>query len=170
MTIKWIGAALVISGCCGCGFSLAGAYRRKEDMLYQMIRMVTYMEHQLQFKLTPLPELVRMASAEGKGSMRELFRVLAFEMENQILPDPQSCMAAALAKVDSMDPEVRLVCRDLGRSLGVFDLPGQLDSLQRVKERCEIVLKTLQCNRELRIRSYKTLSICAGVALVILFI
>ena len=58
----------------------------------------------------------------------------------------------------------------LGKTLGRFDLQGQLSGIASVKQLCKRDLDGLQNNQELRLRSYRTLGICAGVALVILFI
>lgn len=170
MNYKWIGAVLVITACGGFGFSLAANHRRKEMMLLQMLRMLDYMECQLQYKLTPLPELCRMASREASSTLRQLFTIFAKELEQQVAPDAFSCMAAALAQVPSLGSQMRLICTELGRTLGIFDLPGQLKGLENVRNSCRKVLDSMECNREVRIKSYQTLGICAGVALVILFI
>lgn len=170
MNYKWIGAMLVIAGCGGFGFSLASSHRRKETMLSQMLGILDFMECQLQYKLTPLPELCRLASKEATSGLRQLFMLFAKEMEQQIAPDAASCMAAALAQVQTLNGSMRLICSELGHSLGNFDLPGQLKGLESVRKSCQRILDSLECNREVRLRCYQTLGICAGVALVILFI
>ena len=61
MSIKWIGAILVIVGCGGVGFSMAAAYRRQETALRELMGTLDFMSWELQFRLTPLPELCRRA-------------------------------------------------------------------------------------------------------------
>ena len=58
----------------------------------------------------------------------------------------------------------------LGRSLGRFDLEGQLRGLESVRQVCRHGLETLAQNSAIRNRSYQTLGLCAGAALAILFI
>ena len=58
----------------------------------------------------------------------------------------------------------------LGQSLGRFDIPGQVSGLISIKQSVERELNALLTNMEVRIRSYKTLGLCAGAALAILFI
>jgi hypothetical protein len=56
----------------------------------------------------------------------------------------------------------------LGETLGRFDLQGQLRGLEAVKKNAEFELEQLRSNQDVRLRNYRTFSICAGAALVIL--
>ena len=58
----------------------------------------------------------------------------------------------------------------LGKTLGRFDLTGQLSGIESVIQLCRRDLDGLLSNQDVRLRSYRTLGICAGIALVILFI
>jgi hypothetical protein len=49
-------------------------------------------------------------------------------------------------------------------------LEGQLQGIASVHSACERTLEQLSNNREMRLRSYQTLGLCVGAALVILFI
>ncbi len=170
MTYKWIGAAFVIIGCSGFGFNMASAHRRNEKYLRQMIQILEDMKCLLQYKLMPLPELCRSSAGRIRGPMRTILLLFAEELERQVAPDAPSCMAVALENNQNMSSDIRYLFSLLGRSLGVYDLPGQLQGLDSVRKDCEIMLKNMECNRELRIRNYQTLGICAGVALAILFL
>ena len=69
MTGKLFGALLVICGCGGMGFSIAAASKREEAALRQLIGALDFMECELQYHLTPLPELCRQAGRETKGTI-----------------------------------------------------------------------------------------------------
>lgn len=170
MAYKWIGAALVIAGSSGFGFTMAALYRKNEKQLRQFLQILDDMECLLQYKLMPLPELCRNAVRRIQGPLRTLLLQFAKELEQQVAPDAPSCMAAALTRCDGLNGNVRYLCSELGHSLGIYDLPGQLKGLDTVRKNCKRVLKNMECNRELRIRSYQTLGICTGVALAILFV
>jgi uncharacterized membrane protein len=88
----------------------------------------------------------------------------------QISADAGCCMEAVLQKADKLPQTVKNELRLLGKSLGRFDLQGQLSGIASVMELCRRDLEGLLCNQDVRLRSYRTLGICAGVALVILFI
>ena len=170
MSIKWIGAILVIIGCGGMGFSMAAGYRREERMLRTLIRGLDYMTCELQFRLPPLPQLSRQAGQECGGMVGQAMTALGEALDSQICPDVESCMCAALAQVDRLPPSVMEALKLLGKSLGRFDLDGQLQGLEQVRAHCRRVLSELEKGRDQRVRGYQTLGVCTGAALAILFV
>lgn len=170
MNYKWVGAVLVVVGCGGFGFSLAACQRKEEGTLWQLIAVLQYMECELQYRLTPLPELCRQAGKESGGALRDLLLNLSGELERQISPDAAGCMKEALKKSREFPQRTRNILLQLGRSLGRFDLPGQIQGLEAVRSTCQLELEALEKNRDVRLRSYQTLGLCAGAALTILFL
>lgn len=170
MGYKWIGAILIMASCSGCGFAIAAGKRREEQLLYQLIGILQFLEADLQYRLTPLPELCRLAAGETKGILRTVFLNLYRELKWQKLPDAGSCMYAAIQRSGEIPPKVRRLLVQLGHTLGRFDLPGQLQGIQSVRKRSEETMDTIRKNRDERLRSYQTLGICAGAALAIILI
>ena len=170
MTIKWIGAILILTGCGGAGFSMAAVHRRTEKELTQMLSALDYMQCELQYRLTPLPDLCRQAASFSSGNIKRLFAALAEELEDQISPDVISCMNSAIAKNSNISDQTATIVANLGRTLGRFDLDGQILGLESARQECRNVLSKLSHNREERLRSYQTLGLCAGAALAILFL
>ncbi len=168
--MKWIGAVLVIAVCGWFGFACAAAHRAEEKSLRQLISILDYIECELQYHLTALPELCRQASSEGSGVIHRLFSTLAKELEDQVAPDVSSCMNAAIARTKDIPSLSKAALISLGQSMGKFDLAGQLNGLEAVRGHCRSELDGLMRNREPRLRSYQTLGVCTGAALVILFI
>ncbi len=170
MSWKWIGAMMIILGCGGFGFSLAAAHRREENTLRKLIGALDFMECELQYRLTPLPDLCRLAGQESTGCIREVLLKLSSELDAQIAPDVESCMSAALSAVPALPTRTREAFRSMGKTLGRFDLSGQLKGLEQVRASCRQQAEAMGVNREPRLRSYQTLGLCAGAALAILFI
>ena len=170
MTIKWIGALLVIAGCGGVGFTMAASYKREEWCLRALLRALDFMTCELQFRLTPLPELCCTAGKECGGPAGQALTALALELESQISPDADSCMYAALSKMDDLPASTVDALHLLGKSLGRFDLEGQLQGIESVRSHCRRELANLEAGRDQRIRGYQTLGVCAGAALAILFV
>lgn len=171
MVYKWIGAFLVVAGCGSFGFSLAAAHRREIHLLQQLLASLQYMRSELKYRLTPLPELCRQAGREGSGILRSVFYSLALALESQLSPDVAGCMNSTIQQYrDQLPGSMRRLLFRLGKSLGRFDLPGQLRGLEAISNACQEELSALKQNRDLRTRNYQTLALCAGIALVILFI
>ena len=170
MNAKWIGAIFVLVSCGGFGFSIAHGYRQRERFLHQLLNVLETMASELEYRLTPLPELSRKAARDTCGVLRDVFANLARELDWQSEPDAGSCMRAAMDKCHDLPACLRRPLRLLGQTLGRFDLPGQLKGIKAVQESCRRELARLERNRDARLRSYQTLGLCAGAALVILLV
>ena len=170
MGIKWVGAILIVGGCGGFGFSIASAHRHQGRMLQQLLRLLKLMEWELRFRLTALPELCTIASKEADGALKKVFQDLHREFSWQSAADTDACMGIALRRNPDLPPKVRRIMKHLGSILGRFDLEGQLQGLQAVQEEIRLAVHNGGKEREQRVRSYQTLGLCAGLALVILLI
>ena len=167
---KWIGAGCIVVSCGGFGFLMALHHRQEEAALGQLTAALDFMECELQYRLTPLPELCRQAARQVGGSIGRILEKLAEELDYQIAPDVESCMQTALALTGTLPQLCRDRLTQLGKNLGRFDLDGQIRGLEAVRADCRRCLEELSRNRDTRLRSYQTLGLCAGAALAILFV
>lgn len=170
MTIKLIGAVMIILAGGGFGFMIAANHKKEEWGLQQIIQAVDYMSCELQCRMTPLPELCELVAQQLQGILHTFFQNLALEFSKQTAPDATCCVETALAITGAIPQHARKNLSMMGQTLGRFDLNGQLNGLQAIKQTCQRDLAGLQDQRDLRIRSYQTLGFCTGAALVILFI
>lgn len=170
MSIKFIGAVLIVAGCAGVGFSMAAGCKREEWALRSLMGTLDFMTCQLHYRLTPLPELCRQAGQQNRGPVGQVMTALAEELDKQITPDADSCMHAALSRIAWVPKAAEEALRLLGKNLGRFDLAGQLRGLEQVRGHCQRSLEAITTDRDQRIRSYQTLGVCAGAALAILFV
>jgi len=170
MTGKIIGAILIVFGCGFFGFSVTAGVKWEEYMLRQLIGALDYMQCELQFRMTPLPDLCRQAGAEYRNRVGQFFCHLALELENQISPDVQGCVHKAMSTAADLPPRCKEALLMLGTTLGRFDADGQVRGLEAVRSYCRSELDAIAVNRDARLRSYQTLGVCAGAALAILFI
>lgn len=169
MTIKILGAILITLGCGGFGFSLAAAWKREETELRQMIGALDYMQCELQYRMTPLPDLCRQAGTENRNRIGKVLIFLSNELESQISPDVSSRVGTALSEFPDLPKRVARAFQIMGMSLGRFDAEGQVRGLEAVRTYCRGELESMAVSREGRLRSYQTLGLCTGAALAILF-
>jgi len=168
--MKWIGAMLIVAGCGMFGFSMAANHRREETALRQLIAALDYMQCELQYRMTPLPDLCRQAGEQNRNVIGQVLLMLARELDCQISPDVERCMEEALKTGDMLPTRVKKAFEILGSSLGRFDMDGQIRGMEGVRSFCRRELEALGENREARLRSYQTLGLCAGSALAILLV
>ena len=170
MIIKLFGVILTVLGCGSVGVQIAANYRSEEKALQNLQKILDFMDCELQYRLTPLPQLCRQAGNIYKQTPGRVFSELAAEMESQISPDLACCMSAVLQKNRDVPPLTRNILSNLGVLIGKFDLNGQLQGLNSARADCKRHLDALRNNRDSRLRSYQTLGLCAGAALAILLI
>lgn len=170
MDYKWIGAVLIVAGCGGFGFSLSAEHRREENSLRKLIALLDFMACELQYRMTPLPELCVAAAGETCGPLRQIFSKLAELLEASVSWDVAGAMDDALQSAEPLPEKTRDNLLALGRSMGRFDLTGQLSALESVRAGCRRDLEEFTANRDIRLRNYQTLGICAGAAVAIILI
>lgn len=168
--LKWLGAVLIIVGCGGWGFWMAANYRKEERMLKQLEDFLLDMENELSCRHSPLPVLFRRSVPGMHWELARVMNLLAEQMEKMVLPDVQCCMDSVLGQTVLLPGSVKQLLQELGRSLGRYDLDGQLRELRAVRESCSQRVCTHRQERDSRIRGYQTLGLCAGAALAILLL
>ena len=169
MSTKWIGAVLVILSCSIFGMIMSGSIRFEVNCFRELISILNYMQSELEFRLTPLPDLCRLCASQGK-ILRNLFETFAEELENQISPEPEICMEAALCKCNIKTKSIETYLLELSSSFGKFDLCGQLLGICSVRQQCTSMLCKLESGEESRIRNYRTISFCIGILTTILLL
>lgn len=169
MMLRFAGAALLMAGCGGFGYTLTAAYRRELRQLRALLQGVQEMEWELKYRLTELPGLCRVGASAAGGELRVLLRELADRLDSCAVSEISGCLNGLLEKRD-FPPTVDKNLRLLGQSLGRFDLEGQVEGLRAVQHRCRQDLQVLEENSLQRQRSCRTLALCAGAALAILLL
>jgi stage III sporulation protein AB len=166
--MRYLGAAAVIAGCGGFGFSLAAAARKECGMLRILIRVIQQMQWELKYRMTELPELCRLAGETGNGVIREVFDTMAGKLERREVEDVSAAFLAELNRYP-LPRHVRRNLKQLGNNLGRYDLESQLHGLEAVRQQCRLDLMELESERKKQMRCYETLAVCAGVSLAIIF-
>lgn len=170
MTLQWIGAVFIIGSCGGCGFSMASYYRREEQLLTGLKKTIQTVQWELQYRLTPLPDLIRLCSGNSGLQTKKILIRFSDNLDNHSFPDVNSCMHDALYDAENLPDSVIGILNMLGESLGRFDLSGQLNGLKSLESECDRKLFILREGNISRLRSYRVLGICAGIALAVLFV
>ncbi len=170
MTYKWIGAVLVVVGCGGFGFSMARETLRQEALLHQTMNILENMEGELRCRLTPLPQLCKGIARRNRGSLGKLFAALYKALRDQQEPQAEDCLRILLREDRELPVNVKRVLQLLARSLGRFDLEGQLQTIASAKALCRRELSAIRQDQDIRLRGYRTLGLCAGAALAVLLL
>ena len=126
MSIKFVGAICIVVACSGCGMLMKASHLRMTHRFQDLISILEYMECELQYRCTPLPQLCRQAGERSHGKIQQVFLSLADELEAQISPNVGRCMAAVLDRSSNLEIDLKEILIDLGNDLGKFNLLGQI--------------------------------------------
>ena len=168
MMWKLIGAVFIIFGCGGIGFLIAAGIKKEERYIRELTEALEFMTSELKYRMTPLPELMARAAACTSGDLFKVFSALDRELATQIAPNAEACLKTAIENTAGLPAQTGNLLRMLGRSLGKFDLSGQIAGLNFVKDACKESLAQIAEEKNRRLRSYRTLGVCAGIGLAIL--
>lgn len=170
MSFKWFGAVLVFLGCTALGFLPAGEHRRQHTLLLELQKSLERMEQHLAYQGQSLPALCYTVGSEIPGIIGKLWCTLSDELSRQIRPEVGTCMGYALAALPTLPPSTAKLLQEIGTQLGQFDLHGQLKALDNAIDLCKKELERLERDMESRIRTSRSLGLCAGAALVLLLL
>lgn len=170
MVLKLIGSGFVLLGCTGFGFLFAGSVKRECRTLRQLIAALEFIICEINYRMTPLPELFRLTSSICSGVLGRLFLSIANELDKHTSSNADICVQTALKKHPDLPKSVGKCITLLGQTIGSFNIAGQIKLLEAVKAEASRLLKIANDNQENKLRCYKMLGLSAGAALVIIFI
>jgi stage III sporulation protein AB len=170
MPLKLVGAIVVIVCCGGFGILLARNHRREVALLHELLRALDLMASELEYRLTPLPDLCRACAEDLSPQLRHVFCRIAQQLDLQKVTDVAGAVEEIFSEDKQLPDAVTKQLRLLGQSLGRYDLNGQLRGLRYCSSACQQQLDELERNQQQRLRSYQTLGFCAGAVLAILLV
>lgn len=170
MLIKVLGAICIIAACGSVGFQLSATHKKIERNMRMLISGIAYIQRELEYRMSPLPEILLQAEKQCDGVVGSFFRLLSQELEKQSSANISYCVDLVIGQLRDVPEAVKKGMLLLGKSLGQFDLDGQMKALESVQNECDEILTALTANRDVRLRNYQTIALCAGVAIAIIFI
>ena len=168
--LRLLGAALLVAGCGGLGFSAAGRLARRVGVLRALLGALEGMERELSFRLTPMPELLERA-AESPPPAGELFaRCRARLDELGERPLSQLWRESVEDTPLGLTGPALLALEELGDVLGRYDGEEQRAALARTRAELGRALEQAREESEKQGRMYRALGLTAGAMLAILLL
>ena len=170
MNVKVIGAVMIITAGGIIGFCMGRMYTLQLEQLEQLIFAFDYIKCELLYRMSPLTDQFQQCAQLTRGSVCTFFSEMTRELESQIKPSAAYCMQAVISRTSELSPAAIDVLTRMGKTLGNFDLQGQLACIEDTIAYAKNLLADLKSKSTTRIRNYQTFGFCAGAALVIFFI
>lgn len=166
--MRLAGIVFIMVSAISVGARVAAILRKRCTHMRQLLRALQLLKNELLFAVVPLPKAFSIMSASAEGSLSMLFRDVSQRMEENRWMSPKTAMEKSLDTYpDDVSGDILL---ELSGKLGKYDLDAQVMSIDFAMERTQKLLNCMEEERSVKSKTYKTLSICAGMAIVILLL
>ena len=163
MTVTgYIGAGMVTCGCTALGISISSRLKKRLKLLSSLIGAIDYLQAEVSYGLTPLPELLT-GLAERDPSSRELWTRMGWKPGGSF-PDEWTHWVSEL---DLKDCD-RAALDEVGGILGRYDADRQASRLGFIKNRLEQSQTDAREELKKNGKLFSFLGFACGIAAVIL--
>ena len=163
---------MIVLGSGSAGFGFARAVRAQLRQLNALLAALETIKGEIEYRLTPLPEIFAALGGSRNREIAEFFSRLA-----ALLSSAQTCtvgyacrQALAQTRGLSLSSAARGTILSLFDSLGRYDLEGSVQALDLALSRLREEVKALQNSAAARCRTYLTLGVCTGLAAAVILI
>lgn len=166
--MKAAGILFILLSAASVGLRISAALKKRCKDVSRFLSSLSVLEYEISFLRTPLPQAFEKASQIAVGDLQSVYRSVSQQMKNSRWLSPRSAVENSLNEFpNELFGEILLELSDM---IGKYDLQAQLNGIETAKLQTSELLSGLEQERSLRSKTYKTLSICAGLALVILLL
>ncbi len=169
---KLIGAILVAGGAATAGMLASSRLRTRTEALSGLLSSIDIMQSEIFFRLTPLPELIKILAGQSSEPARTLF-LNCFSHLGSLGQKPFSAIWSQSVE-ESRGLELtsgeKKTLVELGGILGRYDADGQIKAIAYIKRRLESCLDASLREKEKQGKLYRTLGVVTGIAIVIILI
>ena len=170
--MKIAGIVFVVVSTVSIGLYFSHAVHVRCELIGQLIIALRLLKSEIFSHGTPLPEAFGTIAAATNDCTADYFSGAAKAMNQKPWISPSESLRMSeihLSQIAENDP-VRQILRDFSAGIGRFDLDNQLQCIESAIARLEALHYTAEQDKTVRCRTYRTLGLCAGLALVILLI
>ena len=150
------------------GFRIASVLKSRCVHLQYLLDALLLLKNELTYSAKPLPELCEILSRSAQGNVGRMFADISEQMQKNRWLTFKTAMESTLRRYPDETSEDTLL--ELAGSMGQYDLQAQIGGIDLAVTRIRQLLKTMESERSIKSKTYKTLSICAGLATVILLL
>ena len=170
--LKLIGLSLILTASSAMGLGLARTVRRQQAQTLAFIDAVLRIRHELQYRLTPLPDVFLALQESREAAVAAFFSGLAGSLSAADTCTVGYACRQALRRTEGLciPAGVRTTLMSLFDTLGKYDLDGNLQALDLALGRLREEARQLQGSAAARCKTYVTLGVCTGLAVAVILI
>ena len=166
--MKTLGIIFIMVSAVSAGIRIGSVLKSKCMHLQYLLDALLLFKNELTYSAKPLPELCAVISNSAQGNVKEMFADISDQMQNNRWLSFKTALEHALNRYPDDTSEETLL--ELASSIGQYDLQAQIGGIDLAMIRIRQLLRSMESERSMKSKTYKTLSICAGLAVVILLL
>lgn len=148
------------------GFQMASNLKKRCMLMQQILISLQVMKNEIVVCRTPLPRVFALMAASVQEPLSLVYSCIAKDMDRNRWVTPYEAVCTAL--LGFSEATVGDVLLPLAQTLGKYDLDAQTIGIDKAVFDAQAILHTLEDERRLKSRTYRTLGICTGLAVAIL--
>lgn len=169
--IRWIGFVLVVSGAAATGMTMAANVKRTVNLLREWVNILREMRSEIEFHLTPLGELCGILADGASAPIKNIL----YSVEKKLSDVPGRPAGIQMRESLSVNGqgipvELKKIIIDLFDALGRQDVYAQIRAIDMAQQRTQSALQSLESEKKDRCRTYRVISVCAGIAIAVILI
>lgn len=168
--IKVIGGILIVLGAGYLGLSGTIRFYSQLRTVREFSAALEILRCEMNYTLAPLGKLCKTVSGRTRGACAGFFTSYSGLLEEGI---PRSIAVRRLLSDEKsyhLPKDAQIALLELFESLGAYELEGENQLLQLTAHRLKTASERLEREKKPLAKSYVTLGLCTGLALVILFL
>lgn len=173
MTIKIIGAFLVVISCGALGFYFSSELKTRISDLTELKKILTLLRGDIRYTNAPLPEAMQTLSKRHDGTYKQFLE----NVSNSLLELNGESFAKIWKKGvennllhTSLTKEDYQLINQLGESIGYLDKNMQINTLDLYTEQIEGTIEELSKSVKEKTHLYNSLGIMGGIFIIIILL
>lgn len=164
-----LGAMMILVGFGGVGLAIISGLNRQVVLFRSMIQALDYMEREISFHLTPLPQLYRGLSSHVSKPLSTAFAWMADGLEALQCSSAEELWEQSLSQLE-FGSEGLAYLLPLGQVLGCYDADHQCKAMAQARAQLSQILVRREVENAKGKKLYGTLSLALGGLVVILLL
>lgn len=171
--VKITGILIILLGTTALGVYKSGQYVRRLNNLYEVKKAFFYIQGEVRYMNTPMPETLEAAAGHVKEPFRCFFYDMARKLEQKNGRDFKGIWDETVSKNisgDMLEKEAREEFFEVGSQLGCLDLKAQEKAIDYFLEKWEFIIQRRRKEKNNRLKLYYVCGIVSGLLTVMILI
>lgn len=171
--VKVAGAILLLLGSTAFGVYKACMYNSRLDNLYEIKKAFLYIQGEIRYMNTPMPETLAGAARQIKGTCRRFFSRVASELDAGIGKELKQVWENAVANEiphGVLEREAVETLREMGGQLGCLDTQAQEKAIDYFLKKWDFLIETRRRERAEKLKLYYACGVMGGLLMVIIIV